>query len=114
MLSTSRVSRPSRSRRVTTNSSPGRRNSMMVASSVRPSRLPPDTFSARIMPQPLSLELGKLGFEVLVGRADAGVTDAGHVGVTPRFRLDGTLSQIGEVNPDVTPRDRPDVTLITL
>jgi hypothetical protein len=44
-------------RRVTTSSSPGRRNSMIVINSARPSRLPPDTFSERITPQPSALSL---------------------------------------------------------
>ncbi len=51
-LSTSRVERPSRSRRTTTSSSPSRRNCITVASSGRSSADLPDIFSERITVQP--------------------------------------------------------------
>lgn len=52
MFRTSRVSRPRRSSRVTINSSSSRKNSMIVANSVRPRRLAPETFSHRTIWQP--------------------------------------------------------------
>ena len=56
-FNTSRVERPSRSRRCTTGSSPSRRNSRMACSSVRPSREAPMPVSARMTSQPASPSL---------------------------------------------------------
>jgi hypothetical protein len=79
MLSTSRVSRPNRSRRVTTSSSPGRRNSRTVARLVAANPAgTEDIFRADDFAA-FALELGQLIFEVLINAADASVTDAGYV-----------------------------------
>lgn len=79
MFSTSRVERPSLSSSWTTTTSPSRRKSRTVCSSVLPFRLPPETFSMRMTVYPAACSFPSQSFEVLRREPLVWVTAADHV-----------------------------------